>query len=417
MKSQVDLHRRGLMLPANMYGFQDHAQEIFTELRKYRTKGIDISLPEFLVLWGKDKLRGGNAGKLNDVSYLSSKKGSQVALGELSAVTQENLDEIKTAFLNDLGVAELGRVRVEDLIGTREMAGLLNEVVRDALIEGYTQAPISADLIAIQETYPQREITVPRIDLDSRTAAQEVVEGETLPMGSASYGDRSIKAKKFGVALEVTYEVIYFATVDILKLFVARQGYLVGTQVDSEFCTVMLSGDQADNSMSAPVIGVNATGDGIVYADLIHYWTHLSLRDIHLDSIVANQTNIETLLNLAEFKTPVQGEPLVQIQKQNIDLPRLARFYTKSSLTDAQIIILDRKKAAIKYDVKPPLIENDLNIINETKVAKLSFYVGIAKMFRDAAIVIDASHARSESGYAFSDYSYMAALDVAPSTI
>jgi hypothetical protein len=405
------------MLPAHQYGFKDHAQEIFTELRNYRTQGIEVSLPEFLVLWGKDKLRAGTSTKLNDVAYLSGANQTRVALGDLSAVSETNLDELKTAFLHDLGVADLGRVRVEDLIGTREMAGLLNEVVRDALIEGYSQAPISNDLIAIRETYPQREITVPRIDLDSRTAAQEVAEGETLPMGSASYGDRSIKAKKFGVALEITYEVIYFATVDILKLFVARQGYLVGTQVDSEFCTVMLDGDQADNSMSAPVLGVDTIVSNITYADLIHWWTHMSLRDVHLDSIIANQANIELMLNLAEFKTPVQGEPLVQIEKQNIDLPRLARFYTKSSLTDAQVIILDRKKAAIKYDVRPPLIENDLNIINETKVAKLSFYVGIAKMFRDAAIVIDKSHADSESGYDFSDYAYMAALDTAPSTI
>jgi hypothetical protein len=58
------------------------------------------------------------------------------------------------------------------------------------------------------------------------------------------------------------------------------------------------------------------------------------------------------------------------------------------------------------------LVEDQRHIINETQVAKLSFYALIGNMWRDGRIVIDPSHSRlTEAQYMFTNYPFLKPLD------
>jgi hypothetical protein len=186
-------------------------------------------------------------------------------------------------------------------------------------------------------------------------------------------------------------------------------------EVDSEFCDVLINGDVSDTTvMSAGVIGVANTTSGLQYRDLIHYWAWMAQRGILLDTIIGNTANIEHIFDLPEFKEKqATGDPVVRLKKNNLNLPSDANLYVKAPLADSELIVLDSKRAAVKFNVRPVLTEDQRHIINETHIAKVSFYAAIGNMWRDARIVVDSSHSRlTESAYMFTNYSYLQPLDL-----
>jgi len=412
------LYRDGLIEPRHNVGLKDHAPAIYKELYELRSTGVEISLPEFLILWGKQKVKSGHpvSETLNAQAFLSSEfDDEKVTIGELTSITDQNLKEIEMAFLHDLGIGDLKRVRIETLMGTEDMAGLLNERVREALIAGIFSAPIHQDLIATEGNAPARDVSMPTVDLDTGNRAQRTAEGETIPLGTATFTERTVRAKKFGRAIEIPYDMIWFATVDILSLFMERIGYSVGMEVDSEFCDVLINGDDADTSvMGAGVLGVANTTSKLQYTDLVHYWTWMAQRGIILNTLIGNTSRIEHIMGLPEFKDRQNvGDPLVKLKKNNLNLPSDANLFVKSTLTDTQIIALDSARAAVKFNVRPVLTESQKNIVGETEVAKVSFYAMIGNLWRDARIVIDEDHSRlSESTYMFTNYTYLQPLDL-----
>lgn len=413
MKDLFTQYREGLIPPRHNLGLKEHATTIYKELNQLRSTGVDISLPEFLTIWCKQKVNAGHAA-LNSFEFLSS-EGAKVSVGELAYITDENLKEMEMAFLHELGIGDLGKVRIETLMSTEDMAGVLDERTREALIAGIFSAPIHQQLIVSEEASGTREVSMPMVDLDTNNRAQRVYEGETIPLGTATFTERSVRAKKFGRAIEIPYEMVWFATLDLVALFMERIGYSVGMEVDSEFCDVLINGDVADTTvMGAGVIGVANTSSGIQYRDLIHYWTWMAQRGIMLDSIIGNTANVEALLDLPEFKErQANGEPAVMLKKNNLNLPSMANMFVKAPLNDAEVIVLDSTRAAVKFNVRPVLTEDQKHIINETHIAKVSFYASIGNMWRDARIVVDKSHSRlSESPYMFTNYTYLQPLDL-----
>jgi hypothetical protein len=405
-------HKEGLIAPRHNLGLKEHSKEIFEQLDNVRRTGYDISLPEFLAIWCKQKVAAGNS-RMNSLAFLSSSGGPKVSVGELAAVTDTNLQELEQAFLHELGIGDLGRVRVETLMASDGSKALFDETVREALITGANQAPIYKQLITNEESAENRDITLPSVDLDSGNSPERISEGETIPIGTATFTERTVKAKKFGRAIEMTYELVYFATMDIIKMFMGRIGYGVGMEVDTELCDVLLNGDVADTTVMSPgTIGVTDTAVGLQYRDLIHYWSWMAQRGINLDTLIGNTKHIEHIMNMSEFKDRAQGEPLVRTKANNLNLPSDCNMFVKSTLTDAQLIALDSTKAAVKYNVKPMLTEDSKHIINETHIAKISFYAMIGNMWRDGRIIVDDSHDRdSESAYKFSNYTFLKALD------
>jgi len=107
-------------------------------------------------------------------------------------------------------------------------------------------------------------------------------------------------------------------------------------------------------------------------------------------------------LNLAEFKTPVTGTP-VHVLKVQTPIPRDMNYFIHGDIPANQELIVDPKKAVLKFNANPLLIENERIVSNQTMAFYATLTTGFAKLFRDASLIMDKSLAFA-SGNGFPSY-------------
>lgn len=72
---------------------------------------------------------------------------------------------------------------------------------------------------------------------------------------------------------------------------------------------VLINGNQADGSESAPVIGVNTIAEGITYKDLLRTWVRGSRLGRVFRTLIGDESAAIDILDLPEFKIRMYGQP------------------------------------------------------------------------------------------------------------
>ena len=81
-------------------------------------------------------------------------------------------------------------------------------------------------------------------------------EGVTIEEGSVSYSDKKVTAAKKAKGIKQTYESLRFNTLDLASVFFVDFGKLMGSTINGMCVETLISGNQADASEAAAVIGV-----------------------------------------------------------------------------------------------------------------------------------------------------------------
>ena len=304
------------------------------------------------------------------------------------------------AFLADLGINPR-----EDTIANlftlpdEDIRWIVPEVIREALLLGYRAAPIWPNIIAAEENMTGLSQIMPWMNM-SEFAPKKVGEGETIPLGTISYGQKKFTIFKIGRGVSLPYEVIQYTSLNVLKIFLRDFGVKLGHAQDTLAIDCLLNGEQADGSESAPVIGIK-TPNTKVYRDFLKVWIRMSRMGRLPNTMVAGEDSALNTLDMDEFKRNnqyFQGTELVKLNLKT-PVPEQFNYFIHGNVPTNQEIILDPTSCLIKFNAQPLLVESERIVSNQTEAFYASLTSGFAKLFRDACVVLDSSLNFNAAGF------------------
>lgn len=312
-------------------------------------------------------------------------------------IVKEKFNVTFEALLTDLGIdPQVDSIQNIVTIPDVDVRWIIPEVFREALVLGYRAAPIYPNIIAAEEQMKGLTQVMPNINM-SDAAPRRVGEGETIPLGDISYGSKQFKIFKIGRGIKVSDEVVSYASLNVLAIFLRDFGVKLGHATDVLAIDTLINGEQADGSESAPVIGT-ATGNSLVYKDLLKIWVRMGRIGRTPDTMIAGESIAIDTLDLDEFKTFVSGAPRESITLKS-PVPARTNLFVHGNIPANQEVIVDPTSAIIKFNGWPLKVESERIVSNQTSASYVSLQTGFAKLFRDAAIVVDRSKAFASYGF------------------
>lgn len=296
----------------------------------------------------------------------------------------------KDDFLNRLGIS----MKVTTMNNVFSMPGtdyrwVVPEIIRDAIVLGMKSAPFYNTVIASDQPVKSLSVIMPFVN-QSDAAPARVNEGETIPLGTISFGQKSVTLFKVGKGFKLTDEVRNYVSLDVLSIFVRDFGVQLGYSLDSLAIDTLLNGNKGDGSESAPVIGVRSTTDGIVYKDLLRLWVRAARLGRSFKTIIGGEDQAIELLDLPEFKDRHSGTTAATLNVKT-PVPKSADFYIHPGVPDTSILLLDPSAALIKLTARQLGTEAERIVSNQTSAIYSTITTGFSKMYRDAAVLIDST--------------------------
>lgn len=318
----------------------------------------------------------------------------------LAEYVQARWQTTMESFYDDLGI-DPATDTIENIVNLpdKSVRWLLPEVFRDAIRLGLRKAPIYNDLIAATQSIKTMEVTQPMINMSDATP-QYVGIAETIRLGDVSFGQKTVKVRKFGRGISLPYEVKNFVSLNIVSIFLQDFGIKMGHAEDMLALDVLINGDQAGGGESAPVIGV-ATAGTLVYRDLTKIFLRMARLGRLPTVMVGGETMTLDMLDLDQFSKRVQGTPEKRLNVKT-PLPDSVDLHVHSGVPANQVIMVDPSLAMIKYVAQPLLVESEKIVSNQTESTYVSFMSGFGIAYRDARVILDKSVQFGAGGnYAF----------------
>lgn len=278
-----------------------------------------------------------------------------------------------------------------------ELRWLVPEVVREAIYLGMREAPFYPNIIASDQPINGLTAIMPVVNPSDANPAK-VNEAETIPLGTVSFGQKSVNLFKIGKGFKVTDEVRSYVSMDVMSIFLRDFGVQLGYAMDALVMDVLVKGNKADGSESAPVIGVSDTGEGIQYRDLLRVWIRASRLGRQFRTIIGGEDQALNLLDLPEFKLRSSGTTDARLNLKT-PVPNSADFYIHGGTPTDEIMLIDPSAAVIKLTAKQLMLESERIVSNQTEAIYASLTTGFSKMYQDASILVDAKKEFSSNGF------------------
>ena len=289
--------------------------------------------------------------------------------------------------LEDLGInTSVDTIAAIQNLPEMDTRWIIPEIIRKAIRTGLRNAPIWPNITSTETSVSQRSVTMPYINM-SDAAPKSVGEAETISMGSVSYGEKEVKIGKMGRGIKISYEVLQYVSIDLISIFFEDFGVKLGQALDVLAINVLMNGDQADGSASAPVIGVGTPGS-VSYRDFLKPWVRGARMGRNFSIIIGGESAAIDTLDLPEFKDRHSGTTQATLNMKT-PVPNTADYYVHGNVPDDQQILVDKRYALVKLNAIPLNIESEKIVSNQTLEFYATITTGFAKVFRDAALIID----------------------------
>lgn len=357
--------------------------EINTEFQKLKAQDLVRELPSMV-----QQLDGFRAGNNNH-------KPTEITLEEL--VTGK-YGVSKEAFYDKLGInPKMDTMQNVFSMPDQSIRWIVPEIIREAITLGIREAPFYPNIIASDQPINGLSAIMPSINM-SDAAPAKVNEAETIPLGDISFGQKSVSLFKIGKGFKITDEVRNYVSLDVLGIYLRDFGVQLGYAMDTLAMDVLINGNKADGSESAPVIGVYDTTNGITYKDLLHIWVRAARLGRNFQSMIGGEDQAIAMLDLPEFKNRSQGTTMATLNIKS-PVPNSADFYIHPGTPANQLLLVDKSAALIKLTAQQLKLESERIVSNQTEATYASLTTGFSKMYNDAAILLAANRAFSTYGF------------------
>lgn len=265
------------------------------------------------------------------------------------------------------------------------------EVIREAIRLGLRRNPIYPSLIASEEAVDQKKVTLPSINMSDATP-EIVNEGETIPVGTVSFGEKDVKLNKMGIGLQLSDEVQKYVSLNILSLFLQDAGVKLGLGLDAMAIDVLLNGDNGSDDYAAPVIGVD-TGTTIAYKDMLRAWLRMGRLGRTPSGMVSGEEAALDILLLDEFKgwSPNTNQTHKTLNVRT-PIPQTQDYLLHGAMpTGQKLLLIDNTSAMIKLNATALQVESERIAQRQMNGSYATITTGYARLFRDACLLIDGS--------------------------
>jgi hypothetical protein len=198
-----------------------------------------------------------------------------------------------------------GADTVEKFFASSNDTPLFPAYLASQIIAGTLAASLVPMLVATEvrvNSHVAEKITL--TDTAAARTLRFVGEGSDLPKTKVQRAEGNITLYKYGRLLEVSYESVRLMHIDILSLMLQRMGMQVGIDQSDDLIETLINGDGTAGSavsfLTAEVAGV------LDYDELIRLRLAFPI-GYEMMHCVSNDTNMRTILNMAEFKDPLSG--------------------------------------------------------------------------------------------------------------
>lgn len=266
---------------------------------------------------------------------------------------------------------------------------LVPEVVREAVRLGLRKAPIYGSLIAAEETVLQPTVIMPHINL-SDSMPKKLNEAESIPVGTTTFGEKTVKLQKVGTGIKITDEVQQYVSLNMLSLYLQDVGVKLGQALDTMAIATLINGDQADASEAAAVIGVTTPGT-LAYVDMLRTWIRLGRLGKMPKGFLSNEAMALEVLQLAEFKALAGISTLQKIQVQT-PVPATQNAWIHGAMPATnKLLLIDPTSALIKLNSQALRVETERIASKQLNGTYVTLTTGFANLFRDGRVIIDKS--------------------------
>lgn len=301
-------------------------------------------------------------------------------------------DYIQKLGINTSSITLQGVVTMPD----QNIRWIVPEIIRTAITLGMRQAPFYPTIITTDQPVSGLSVTMPYVNM-SDAAPSRINEGETIPLGALSFGQKTVNLFKIGKGLKMTDEVKDYVSLDVMGIFFRDFGVQLGYSLDNLAIDVLLNGNLADGSEAAPVIGVSTVGD-MVYRDLLRPWVRGGRIGRNYTTLLGNEEVSIDLLDLPEFKTRYSGTTQATLNVKS-PVPNSADYYINGTVPDSQLLMVDRSAALMKLTAKALMLESERIVSSQIQGTYATLTTGFSKMYMDAALLIDNSVDFTTNGF------------------
>ncbi len=271
---------------------------------------------------------------------------------------------------------------VEKFFSTSTSAALFPEYVKRAVAAGTNDAEVLNQIIA-SKTY------IDSLDYRSiMSAASEeeeelkvVAEGSEIPSVVIKTKENLVKLQKRGRMLVASYEAIRFQKLDLFTVTLRQIGKQIARQQLEDAVNVLISGDGNNNAAEK----IALLGEDFTYQDLVNLWS--KFEDFEMNTLLAGNTAMKKLLDLAEFQNPATGLNFQATGK--LTTPLGANLLKNKAVPENTMVALDRTCGLEMVTAGDVSVEYDKLIDRQLERAAISTITGFAKIFNDASKVME----------------------------
>jgi hypothetical protein len=261
------------------------------------------------------------------------------------------------------------------------MRFLLPEIILQAIQLGLNYSPKSNQWIAQRQSVRNRKVIVPYVkEVDSMPI--EIEEGEDIPEGETSFGQKTVQVRKIARGLQITDELISESTIDIFTLFLRRFGVKLSIGKDLRALLTLINGDQEDLSESAPIIGVNTTGK-YTMTDI----DRVTARFASLNQPITSAIMVEDLA-FEDLNADYSGRERKTIQEY---LGNAVTTY--EAMPPNNILFVNKDNGLIELVYRGVMTEMHRNPQKQANHLYVSTSVGYAKIMRSGAVLLSKDRA------------------------
>lgn len=275
---------------------------------------------------------------------------------------------------------------------------LVPEVIREAIRLGLERNPVYPGLIAAEENVTQPSVIMPSINQSDATP-KRIGEAETIPVGSVSFNEKSVRLHKIGVGLKVTDEVRQYVALNVLSIFLQDVGTKLNLAMDTLLVETLINGDQKDGSNAAAVVGVQTPGDKAQYIDYLKAIARMSRLGKSPAGLLSNEDAFLHNYTLPEFKG---REGSVRDLNLNVKtpMPQTLDYYIHGAMPEGnKTMIIDPRSAAIKLNSTALRIESERIAERQITGSYVTLTTGFANLFNDGRLIIDGDQSLADAPY------------------
>ncbi len=285
----------------------------------------------------------------------------------------------------DIKVKGAGSDLVEKFFASAQSAVLFPEYIARSVRQGMEETNLLPQITAAVTQFNGMDYrSIASVPEKEDKSLRRVEERASIPQTEIRTQENLVRLHKRGRMLVASYEAIRYQKLDLFSVTLRQIGAYINRMHLEDAIDVILNGDGNDNPAQVISLPENSGGK-LSYGDLVDFWAKFD--PYEMNTLLVSGDVMLQLLKLSELQNPLTGLNFQGTGK--LTTPLGAELLRTSALGSGTLIGLDRRYALEMVQGSDVLVEYDKLIDRQLERAAITSVSGFAKLFVDAAKVLE----------------------------